>query len=151
MGVYDETRSNTPSVSLVFPPVGWHSTLVHEGQTTTTCACEKTVVMVKQPEWKNESYDWGTPNANIPGHLTSIKYELGSGTGPLSLWSLGRRWLTSTARTFVELRRLFKLQERWPYHCDFFCVVVEWKQGLVMKSGVLNSCAVRHRYGTRAY
>jgi hypothetical protein len=41
---------NAPSVSLVFPPVGWLSTAVHEGQTTTVCACEKRVVMAKQPE-----------------------------------------------------------------------------------------------------
>ena len=43
-------RVYTPSVSLVFPPVGWLSTAVHEGQTTTVCACEKMVVMLKQPE-----------------------------------------------------------------------------------------------------
>ena len=47
-------EGNTPSVSLAFPPVGWHSTLVHEGQTTTVCAFEKTVVMAKQPDEKYE-------------------------------------------------------------------------------------------------
>ena len=46
---------NAPSVSLAFPPVGWHKTLVHEGQTTTVCACEKTVVMAKQPEKEKEN------------------------------------------------------------------------------------------------
>jgi len=48
-----EGCGDVPSVSLAFPPVGWHNTLVHEGQTTTVCACEKTVVMEKQPV-KNE-------------------------------------------------------------------------------------------------
>lgn len=38
-----------PSVSLALPPVGWHRMLVHEAQTTTVWACEKTVVMEKQP------------------------------------------------------------------------------------------------------
>ena len=60
-----EQKGNAPSVSLVFPPVGWHSTLVHEGQTTTICAFEKTVVMAKQPEnhekrVKHEEYNRGT-------------------------------------------------------------------------------------------
>lgn len=45
------------------PPVGWHSTVVQPWQMTTVCACEKTVVMVKQP-----------------GHLTSMKKDRGAGT-----------------------------------------------------------------------
>lgn len=53
MNEIGEGCGNVPSVSLAFPPVGWHNTLVHEGQTTTVCACEKTVVMAKQPV-KNE-------------------------------------------------------------------------------------------------
>lgn len=52
-----------PSVSLAFPPVGWHSTVEQPPQMTTVWACEKTVVMVKQP-----------------GHLTSMKKERGAGT-----------------------------------------------------------------------
>lgn len=82
---------NAPSVSLAFPPVGWHSTLVHEGQTTTVCACEKTVVMAKQPEKKrvkHEYYDRDGLQMYKPGHLTSIKYELGDCTRRLSLCCL---------------------------------------------------------------
>lgn len=45
---------HAPSVNLAFPPVGWHNTLVHDGQTTTVWACEKTVVMAKQPARENE-------------------------------------------------------------------------------------------------
>ena len=44
----------SPSVSLALPPVGWQSTLVHAPQRTTVCACEKTVVMAKQPEVARE-------------------------------------------------------------------------------------------------
>jgi len=56
-------RKEQPSVSLAFPPVGWHSTVEQPPQMTTVWACEKTVVMVKQP-----------------GHLTSMKKERGTGT-----------------------------------------------------------------------
>jgi hypothetical protein len=42
-----------PSVSRALPPVGWQSTLAHEPQRTTVCACEKTVVMAKHPEEDN--------------------------------------------------------------------------------------------------
>lgn len=56
-------RKEQPSVSLALPPVGWHRTVVHPWQMTTVWACEKTVVMVKQP-----------------GHLTSMKKERGAGT-----------------------------------------------------------------------
>ncbi len=49
-----------PSVSFALPPVGWHSTVLHEAQKTTVEAWEKTVVIWKQP-----------------GHLTSMKKELG--------------------------------------------------------------------------
>ena len=52
-----------PSVRRALPPVGWQSTVVQPWQMTTVCACEKTVVMVKQP-----------------GHLTSMKKERGAGT-----------------------------------------------------------------------
>ena len=45
------------------PPVGWQRTWEQPAQTTTVWACEKTVVMVKQP-----------------GHLTSMKKERGPGT-----------------------------------------------------------------------
>jgi hypothetical protein len=50
-----EGEGDPPSVSLAIPPVGWHKTLVHEGQTTTVCACEKTVVMAKQPVENEEN------------------------------------------------------------------------------------------------
>ena len=56
-------RKEHPSVNLAFPPVGWHKTVEHPAQMTTVCACEKTVVMVKQP-----------------GHLTSMKKDRGAGT-----------------------------------------------------------------------
>ena len=52
-----------PSVNRAFPPVGWHNTVEQPPQMTTVWACEKTVVMVKQP-----------------GHLTSMKKERGAGT-----------------------------------------------------------------------
>ena len=50
-------------MSLAFPPVGWQRTVVQPWQMTTVWACEKTVVMVKQP-----------------GHLTSMKKDRGPGT-----------------------------------------------------------------------
>ena len=56
-------RKEHPSVSLALPPVGWQRTVEHPAQTTTVWACEKTVVMLKQP-----------------GHLTSMKKERGVGT-----------------------------------------------------------------------
>lgn len=52
-----------PSVRRALPPVGWQRTWEQPAQTTTVWACEKTVVMVKQP-----------------GHLTSMKKERGVGT-----------------------------------------------------------------------
>lgn len=42
-----------PSVSLAFPPVGWHKTVEHDPQMTTVWACEKTIVMLKHPGPKN--------------------------------------------------------------------------------------------------
>lgn len=42
---------DVPSVNLALPPVGWQRTLPHAAQRTTVCACEKTVVMAKQPEY----------------------------------------------------------------------------------------------------
>lgn len=56
-------RNEQPSVSLALPPVGWQRTVEQPAQTTTVWACEKTVVIVKQP-----------------GHLTSMKKERGAGT-----------------------------------------------------------------------
>ena len=56
-------RKEQPSVNLALPPVGWHRTVVQPWQMTTVWACEKTVVIVKQP-----------------GHLTSMKKERGPGT-----------------------------------------------------------------------
>ena len=66
-----------PSVNLALPPVGWQSTWEQPAQTTTDCAWEKTVVMVKQP-----------------GHLTSMKNERGAGT---------RVWYRSVDSSSVEL------------------------------------------------
>ena len=67
-------RNEQPSVSLAFPPVGWQRTVEQPAQITTVCACEKTVVMVKQP-----------------GHLTSMKKDRGAGTrvceGIVSIYS----------------------------------------------------------------
>jgi hypothetical protein len=59
-------RNEHPSVSLALPPVGWHKTVEQPAQMTTVWACEKTVVMVKQP-----------------GHFTSMKNDRGAGT---SVW-----------------------------------------------------------------
>ena len=56
-------RNEQPSVSLALPPVGWQRTVEQPAQMTTVCACEKTVVIVKQP-----------------GHLTSMKNDRGAGT-----------------------------------------------------------------------
>ena len=56
-------RNEQPSVSLALPPVGWHRTVEQPAQMTTVWACEKTVVIVKQP-----------------GHLTSMKNDRGPGT-----------------------------------------------------------------------
>lgn len=56
-------RNEQPSVNLALPPVGWHRTVVQPWQMTTVWACEKTVVMAKQP-----------------GHLTSMKKDRGAGT-----------------------------------------------------------------------
>jgi len=56
-------RNEQPSVNRAFPPVGWQRTVEQPPQMTTVWACEKTVVMVKQP-----------------GHLTSMKKERGAGT-----------------------------------------------------------------------
>lgn len=56
-------RNEQPSVSLALPPVGWQRTVVQPWQMTTVWACEKTVVMTKQP-----------------GHLTSMKKDRGAGT-----------------------------------------------------------------------
>ena len=68
-------------MSLAFPPVGWHSTVEQPPQMTTVWACEKTVVIVKQP-----------------GHLTSMKKERGTGT---------RVWvLAGLAGGFVEAMAL---------------------------------------------
>ena len=55
-------------MSRALPPVGWQSIIEHEPQSTVVCACEKTVVMLKQP-----------------GHLTSMKNEFGDCTKRLSL------------------------------------------------------------------
>ena len=55
-------------MSRALPPVGWQSIMLQDPQSTVVCACEKTVVMLKQP-----------------GHLTSMKNEFGDCTKRLSL------------------------------------------------------------------
>ena len=50
-------------MSLALPPVGWQRTVEQPWQMTTVWACEKTVVMTRQP-----------------GHLTSMKNDRGAGT-----------------------------------------------------------------------
>lgn len=87
--LYAFLRKEQPSVKRALPPVGCERTWAQEPQTTTVWACEKTVVMAKQP-----------------GHLTSMKNELGLGTSRLSLWQRAccsaeglRR---STARVYGE-------------------------------------------------
>ncbi|TAQ88564.1 hypothetical protein B7494_g3101 [Chlorociboria aeruginascens] len=81
-------RKEQPSVNRAFPPVGWHNTVEHPMQTTTICACEKTVVMVKQP-----------------GHLTSMKKDRGSGTR----FYLG---FDLTDGSFVEFEIVVRRRER---------------------------------------
>jgi hypothetical protein len=56
-------RNEQPSVNRALPPLGWQRTVEQPAHMTTVWACEKTVVMVKQP-----------------GHLTSIKNDRGPGT-----------------------------------------------------------------------
>ena len=74
-------------MSLALPPVGWQSIIEHEPQSTVVCACEKTVVMLKQP-----------------GHLTSMKNEFGDCTKRLSLCfrfsSLADGWRRSRTMVF---------------------------------------------------
>ena len=55
-------------MSLALPPVGWQSIIEHEPHSTVVCACEKTVVMLKQP-----------------GHFTSMKKEFGDWTSLFNL------------------------------------------------------------------
>ena len=74
-------------MSRALPPVGWQSIIEHEPQRTVVCACEKTVVMLKQP-----------------GHLTSMKNEFGDWTRRLSLCfrfsSLAEGWRRSRTMVF---------------------------------------------------
>ncbi len=74
-------------MSRALPPVGWQSIILQDPQSTVVCACEKTVVMLKQP-----------------GHLTSMKNEFGDWTRRLSLCfrfsSLAEGWRRS--RTMVS-------------------------------------------------
>ena len=77
-------------MSLALPPVGWQSIIEHEPHSTVVCACEKTVVMLKQP-----------------GHFTSMKKELGDCTKRLSLCfrfsSLAEGWRRSRTMVLVAL------------------------------------------------
>lgn len=74
-----------PTARRALPPVGWLRTWAQLPQRTTDWACEKTVVMAKQP-----------------GHLTSMKNEFGLCTTRLSLcWrasTSGEGLIKSTAR-----------------------------------------------------
>lgn len=79
-----------PSVRRALPPVGWHSTVEQPPQMTTVWACEKTVVMVKQP-----------------GHLTSMKKERGAGTSIYCVMGgpLARNWARSEEGCGEEMGR----------------------------------------------
>jgi len=83
-------RNEQPSVRRALPPVGWQRTVEQPAQMTTVWACEKTVVIVKQP-----------------GHLTSMKKDRGSGTKFFSLCFLasaaGAGLRRSTARTILTI------------------------------------------------
>jgi len=83
-------RNEQPSVRRALPPVGWQSTVEQPAQMTTVCACEKTVVMVKQP-----------------GHLTSMKKDRGAGTRFFNLClrasAAGVGLRRSTARTILTV------------------------------------------------
>ena len=88
-------------MSRALPPVGWQSIIEHDPHSTVVCACEKTVVMLKQP-----------------GHLTSMKKELGDCTNRLSLCfrfsSEAEGWRRS--RTMVFGGRVYSpgdLRGRW--------------------------------------
>ena len=74
-------------MSRALPPVGWQSIILQDPQSTVVCACEKTVVMLKQP-----------------GHLTSMKNEFGDCTRRLSLCfrfsSLADGWRRSRTMVF---------------------------------------------------
>ena len=74
-------------MSRALPPVGWQSIILQDPQSTVVCACEKTVVMLKQP-----------------GHLTSMKNEFGDCTRRLSLCfrfsSLAEGWRRSRTMVF---------------------------------------------------
>ena len=74
-------------MSRALPPVGWQSIIEHDPHNTVVCACEKTVVMLKQP-----------------GHLTSMKNEFGDCTRRLSLCfrfsSLADGWRRSRTMVF---------------------------------------------------
>lgn len=61
-------RNEHPSVRRALPPVGWQRTVEQEAQNTTVAAWENIVVIWKQP-----------------GHLTSIKNELGDWTKRFNL------------------------------------------------------------------
>ena len=78
-------------MSRALPPVGWQSIIEHEPHSTVVCACEKTVVMLKQP-----------------GHLTSMKNEFGDWTRRLSLCfrfsSLADGWRRSRTMVLVAFR-----------------------------------------------
>lgn len=79
-------RNEQPSVRRALPPVGWQRTVEHPAQITTVCACEKTVVIVKQP-----------------GHLTSMKNDLGPGTRVCEYILAARIDALGIARTYLEL------------------------------------------------
>lgn len=82
-----------PSDNLALPPVGVHKTLVHESQVTAVWACEKTVVICKQP-----------------GHLTSMKKDLGAWTKFFNLFFLAsdaaEGWSKSWTKTCIKIIRM---------------------------------------------
>jgi hypothetical protein len=104
-------RKEQPSVRRALPPVGWHRTVVHPWQMTTVWACEKTVVMVKQP-----------------GHLTSMKKDRGAGTRVLSLCffasAAGEGLRRSTARTILNDCRETKYIDGFSRVCEVLTYLV---------------------------
>jgi len=77
-----------PSVRRALPPVGVQSMVEQSLQTTTVCACENTVVMIKQSE-----------------HRTSMKYEFGDCTNRFSLYFLFSSSLEGWSISFTMVNK----------------------------------------------
>jgi hypothetical protein len=76
-----------PSVNIAFPPVGWHSTLKHAPQKPAVCACEKTVVIVKQPMCaSHRKHPVSSKEDKIGSTWGFYVHELVDCSSRLSLW-----------------------------------------------------------------